>query len=74
MLRHYRHTTMRTQSEAGLIPNRVENGTAIVAMAPASLSISTEPWEGSGTMDDTEDDVPAAENWLDVTHAMLGEL
>ncbi|CAM9645579.1 unnamed protein product, partial [Ectocarpus sp. 13 AM-2016] len=64
-----------TQSKAGLIPNGVENGTAIVAMAPESFPRSSEVGEGQCDLtNDTEDDGPAAEDWLDVTFAMLRAL
>ncbi|CAN0100861.1 unnamed protein product, partial [Ectocarpus sp. 12 AP-2014] len=64
-----------TQSKAGLIPNGVDNGTAIVAMAPESFPRSSEVREGQSDLtNDTEDDGPAAEDWLDVTYAMLRAL
>ncbi|CBN75400.1 hypothetical protein Esi_0093_0019 [Ectocarpus siliculosus] len=63
-----------TQSNAGLISNGVENGTTIVAVAPESFPRFSQVWEGGDLTNDTEGDGAAAEDWLDVTYAMLRAL
>ncbi|CAN0123290.1 unnamed protein product [Ectocarpus sp. 6 AP-2014] len=60
------------QSEDGLHSNRIEASFASVAMAPEPLSGIKELSEDGGWMEDREDDGVGAEDWLDVTHAMLG--
>ncbi|CAM9538320.1 unnamed protein product [Ectocarpus sp. 8 AP-2014] len=62
------------QSEDGLQSNRIEASFASVAMAPGPLSGVKELSEDGGWMEDREDDGVGAEDWLDVTHAMLGAL
>ncbi|CAM9112194.1 unnamed protein product [Ectocarpus sp. 13 AM-2016] len=60
------------QSEGGL--HRVENSFSRVAMAPKPFSAIRELSQDGGWMEDSEDDDVGTEDWLDVTHAMLGAL
>ncbi|CAM9517697.1 unnamed protein product, partial [Ectocarpus sp. 12 AP-2014] len=62
------------QSEDGLHSHRVETSLASVAMAPDPFSGIKELSEDGGWMEDREDDGVGAEDWLDVTHAMMGAL
>ncbi|CAM9615713.1 unnamed protein product [Ectocarpus fasciculatus] len=63
-----------SQSEAGLRSNRVETSFANVALALGSFPGEKELSEDGGLMVDGEDDGVGAEDWLAVTHAMLGAL
>lgn len=63
-----------SRSEAGLHSNQVETSFASVAMAPEPFSGIKELIEDGGLIEDREDDIVGAEDWLDVTHAMLGAL
>ncbi|CAM9497763.1 unnamed protein product, partial [Ectocarpus sp. 13 AM-2016] len=62
------------QLEDGLHSSRFETSFSSVAMAPEPFSAMKELGEDGGWMDDREDDGVGAEDWLDVTHAMLGAL
>ncbi|CAM9448382.1 unnamed protein product [Ectocarpus sp. 4 AP-2014] len=62
------------QSEGGLHSNRVETSFSSVVMAPEPFSGMKEISEDGGWMENREDDGVGAEDWLDVTHAMLGAL
>ncbi|CAM9780616.1 unnamed protein product [Ectocarpus fasciculatus] len=62
--------------KTGLHSDRVSNEVDSTVVAPKSWSKLPEVSEGSGAVEDTEDDTTSigAGNWLDVTHAMLDAL
>ncbi|CAN0046616.1 unnamed protein product [Ectocarpus fasciculatus] len=62
--------------KTGLHSDRGSNKVDSTVITPESLPRSPEVGEGSGAVEDTEDDISSigAGNWLDVTHAELDKL